>query len=71
MIPNIELMVISYGDNQPVDPNLCDGSFSPTFIFGVNESLDKDSKNIALSLQRIRMFIKQCSIKSSLKHLYL
>ena len=68
-IPNIESMATLYGNNQPVDPNLLDGFFSPTSIFGINESLSKDSRNIALSLQRIRMFIKQCSIKSSSKAL--
>jgi len=67
MIPDIESIAISYGDNQPADPNLWDGSFFPTFIFGINESLGKDSKNIVLLLQRIGTFIQQCSIKSSSK----
>jgi len=49
-IPNIESIATPYGDNQPADPNLWDDSFSPTSIFGINESLDKDSINIALSL---------------------
>jgi len=66
-IPNIESMATLYGNNQPADPNLWDGFFFPTSIFGINESLGKDFRNIALSLQRIRMFIKQCSIKSSSK----
>jgi len=47
--------------------NLWNSSFFPTPIFGVDESLGKDSKNIALLLQRIETFIKQCSIKSSSK----
>ena len=66
-ILNIKSVVTPYSDNQPTDPNLWNGSFSSTSIFGVNESLGKDSRNIVLSLQRIRMFIKQCSIKLSSK----
>ena len=67
MGPNIESTVIPYSDNQPADPNLWDGSFSPISIFEVNKSLDKDTKNMALSLQRIRTYIKQHSVKLSSK----
>ena len=58
MRPNIESTAIPYGNNQPADPNLWNGSFSPISIFGVEESLDKDTKNIAISLQRISTYIK-------------
>jgi len=67
MRSNIESTAISYGDNQPVDPNLWDGSFSPISIFGVNESLSKNTKNIVHSLQRIRTYIKQYFVKSNSK----
>jgi len=48
--PNIESIAISYDNNEPADPNIWDGSFSPISIFGVNKSLGKDTKNIACSL---------------------
>jgi len=69
--PNLESTVISYGDNQPTDPNLLDGLFSSLLIFGVKEFLSKDSKNITCSLQRIGTFIQQCSFNPSLKDVLL
>ena len=57
--PNIESATIPYGDNQPADPNLWDGSFSSISLFGTEESIDKDVKNLAITLQRIRTYIKQ------------
>lgn len=53
--------MIPYSINQPADPQLWDGSFCPISIFGVNEYLEGDSKNIACSLYRIAAFIKQRS----------
>lgn len=57
----LEASVIPYSINQPADPQLWDGSFCPISIFGVNEYLEGDSKNIACSLYRIAAFIKQRS----------
>ena len=57
MRPNIESTAIPYGNNQPTDTNLWDGSFFPNSILGINESLDKDTKNITHSLQRIGILI--------------
>jgi len=38
---------------------LWDGSFCPISIFGVNKYLEGDAKNIACSLYRIAVFIRQ------------
>ena len=67
MRSNIESTAIPYGNNQPADTNLWDSSFFPNSILGINKSLDKDTKNITHSLQRMEMYIKQHSIKSNSK----
>ena len=55
---NIKSITILYSDNQPVDPNLWDGFFFLLLIFGIDEFLDKDSKNITCSFQKIGSYIK-------------
>ena len=47
---NIELIVIPYGDNQSVDPNLWNSSFFSVSLFGTEESLDKNIKNLTILL---------------------
>jgi len=61
-IPNIEPSVIPYQTNGPADPNLWDGNFSPISLLGVDEFLNGDAKNMACSLQRMAIFIKQRSL---------
>ena len=50
---------IPYAVNQPVDPQLWDSNFCPISIFGMNECLEDDAKNITCSLLRIAAFIRQ------------
>jgi len=57
--PDLEPSVIPYQANQPADLQLWDRNFSLIFLFGTDEFLDGDAKNIACSLQRIATFIKQ------------
>jgi len=56
---DLEPLAIPYQANQPVDPQLWDRNFSLISLFGTDEFLDGDAKNIACSLQRIATFIKQ------------
>jgi len=55
---NIEPTAILYTVNQPVDPQLWDGNFYSISIFGMNEYLKGDAKNITCSLLRIVVFIR-------------
>ena len=55
----LEPATIPYSANQPVDPQLWDGNFCPVSIFGINEYLDGDAKNIACSLYRMAAFVRQ------------
>ena len=53
-------MVILYQANQPADPQLWDGNFFSISLFGVDEYLEGDAKNVMCSLLRMVAFIKQC-----------
>ena len=66
MVPNkiylpqgLESTAISYVDNQPTDLLLWDSNFCSIFIFSRNKYLEGDVKNIAYSLSRIMIFIRQ------------
>ena len=50
---------IPYEANAPADPNLWDGYFGATSLFGTNEFLLNDAWNISSSLIRIAEFVKQ------------
>jgi len=56
---DLESSAIPYQANQPVDLQLWDGNFSSISLFGTDKFLNGDAKNIACSLQRIAIFIKQ------------
>ena len=56
---NLELLVMPYQANQPADPQLQDNNFASIFLFSINKFLAGDTKNIACSLQRMAVFIKQ------------
>ena len=56
-------MVIPYSANVPADPNLWDGNFTATSLFGTNEFLQSDVRNMACSLQRMACFLKQRSLE--------
>jgi len=60
--PNTEPTIILYQTNGPVDPNLWDGNFTPVSLLSVDECLNGNVKNISCSLQRIAIFMKQCSL---------
>jgi len=47
---DLEPSVISYQANQPADLQLWDGNFSPVSLFGIDEFLTGDAKNIVCSL---------------------
>ena len=55
--------VIPYSANVPADPNLWDGNFTATSLFGTNEFLQSDVRNMACSLQRMACFLKQRSLE--------
>jgi len=52
-------MVIPYNANVPADPNLWDGNFTATSLFGTNKFLQSDICNMACSLQHMACFLKQ------------
>ena len=54
--------VLPYSDNQPADPNLWDGLFALTSLFGVDKFQSIDAQNIECSLLHIETFIKQCPL---------
>jgi len=56
-------MVIPYSANVPADPSLWDGNFTATSLFGTNEFLQSDVRNMACSLQCIACFLKQQSLE--------
>jgi len=53
---------IPYEANSPADPNLWDGHFGSVSLFGTNEFLQNDARNISCSLIRIAQFIRQRNI---------
>ena len=55
----IKPSVIPYAVNQPADLQLWASSFCPISLFGMNEFLDGDAKNITCSLFRMVTFIRQ------------
>ena len=56
-------MVIPYSANVLADPNLWDGNFTATSLFGTNKFLQSDVCNMACSLQRMACFLKQRSLE--------
>jgi len=58
----VPLSTIPYKANAPADPNLWDGYFGATSLFGTNEFLLNDAQNILLSLICIAEFVKQRNI---------
>ena len=54
--------VTPYSANVPADPSLWDGNFTATSLFGTNEFLHSDVRNMACSLQRMACFLKQRSL---------
>jgi len=51
-------LIISYQANQPVDLQLWDGNFCLIFLFGIENCLEGNTKNVTCSLLRITIFIK-------------
>lgn len=52
MLPssNLELSVILYQEDQLANPCLWDGNFAPVSLFGTDEFLNGDTKNITYFL---------------------
>ena len=63
MLIRLEPSTIPYSADQPVDPQLWDGRFCPISLFRINEYLEGDAKNIACSLYRMAVFIRQRKLK--------
>ena len=55
---------IPYESNALADPNLWDGHFGSVSLFGTNEVLQNDARNISCSLIRIAQFIRQRNISN-------
>ena len=53
----LEPFTILYSINQPTDLQLWDSSFCPISIFGINEYLEDNAKNIAWLLYKMATFI--------------
>ena len=60
----LDSSAILYLINQLTELQLWNGSFCPIFIFGMNEYLEGDAKNIVCSLYRIAAFIRQYKIEN-------
>ena len=56
---SLESFVILYQVNWLANLQLWDGNFSPISLFGINEFLTSDVKNIVYFLFRIATFVKQ------------
>ena len=57
-LQSLEFSAIPYSVHQPTDPQLWDSSFCFFFLFGINEYLEGNAKNIACSLYRMVAFIR-------------
>jgi len=55
--------VIPYSANVLADPDLWDGNFTATSLFGINKFLQSDVCNMACSLQCMACFLKQRSLE--------
>ena len=55
--------VIPYNANIPANPNLWDGNFTATSLFGTNEFLQSNVCNMACLLQCMACFLKQRSLE--------
>jgi len=53
---------IPYEANMPADPNLWDSHFRPISLFGTNEFLQSDARNVSCSLIHMAEFIRQRNI---------
>ena len=62
---DLEPLAIPYIANQPMDPQLWGGNFYPISLFGLDEYLERDTKNIMYSLLRMIAFIKQHRLENS------
>ena len=56
---NVEKTVLNYGNNQPTNLSLWNGTSQVLSIFGSEESLTVDATNAAISLERITKYITQ------------
>jgi len=54
----LEISSILYSINQLANLNLWDDSAHPISIFSLNKYLDTDTNNIATSLYKITLFVK-------------
>jgi len=59
----MEPSVILCAINQPADSQLWDGSFCSISLFGMNEYLEGNAKNITCSLLKMIAFIRQCKLE--------
>ena len=50
--------------NQPVDPQLWDSNFCPISLFGIDEYLEDNTKNITCSPLKIMAFIRQHKLEN-------
>jgi len=55
---DLELLVISYANNQPADLQLWNDDFYLISLFGINKYLEGNAKNITCSLFRMVVFIR-------------
>ena len=63
---SVEPSIFSYTANQFVNLQLWDGSFCPVSLFGMNEYLEGNTRNITCSLLRIVAFIKQQKLEDKI-----
>jgi len=64
MLQDLEPTVIPYQENQSTNLLLWNGNFYPIFLFGIENYLENDAKNVICSLFKMTLFIKQCSLEN-------
>jgi len=65
-VNDLDTSAIPYIANQPMDPQLWGsyGNFCPISLFGLDEYLEEDTKNIMCSLLRMVAFIRQHKLEN-------
>ena len=55
---SFRLGLLNYSNGQPTDSSSCDGACQALFLFGSQETLNQDIKNMQISLERLTNHIK-------------
>ena len=64
---DLEMILIPYSVNQPVDLSLWYDSVYPISIYSLNKCLETDAYNITMSLNRIASFVRNRFLDGKIK----